>query len=93
MVSVAGYTVAEYVMMIVASYVLLLFALISRYMVDVVEGRSLARTTIIFAIILITIVVLYNTKVRFGTVMLFNGIAVTYAFMNVANVWRARKWF
>ena len=76
MVSVSGYILGEYIVMIIATYALIVIASILQYMVDVIEDRTLLRTSIIGGVSIIAVFLYYLTAVRFGMIMLLNGIAI-----------------
>lgn len=86
MVSVAGYVVAEYVMLILGSYVLLAITIISQAIVATIREDSVVLSVIKGIGVFVALYVLYLFDFRIGTVMLINGMILMKFLMNVIEI-------
>lgn len=86
MVSVAGYALAEYLLVIVLSYGLILVVWLSEYIRDYMLDRSWWRSVVIYTVLLLAGILVYSFDIRFGVVWMFNGMLLMRLGTNIANI-------
>lgn len=92
MVSISGYQVAEYILMVAATYVLLLLytaIFLVRSWIDEQAGLSVFKRSYSVLLLLccfLFVTGLYFSSVRVGTIMFVNGIFATLLMLEVKRV-------
>ena len=92
MVSLIGYSVGEFIMFAVATYVLLFVAGVVWFMVVVLKDNKPLRTAGVFLLLFIGNIIVYLANVRLGTVMFFNGVLVAvivWKVIELGRLWKA----
>jgi len=86
MVSVAGYALAEYLLMIGLSYALVLLTGFSEYIKDYAQSTVWWRSLVIYSGLVIGGMLLYSFDVRIGVVWMVNGVLLMRFATNVVNI-------
>ena len=79
-------------MFAVATYVLLFFAGLLWFMVDVLKENKPLRAAGIFLMLFVGIIIAYANSVRLGTVMFINGIfaaVIVWKSIELVKLWKA----
>lgn len=85
-VSVAGYLLTEYVLMVGVTFALLVIAGLARCVRQVIEGRSLVVVAIVVPVCMVVVAGIYALDVRIGVVMFVNGIVATVLVMDCVRI-------
>jgi len=86
MVTVSGYLLAEYLLAIGLSYVLVFIVGFSEYIKDYAKGTVWWRSLLVYLVLLVGGMLLYSFDIRIGVVWMMNGMLLMRLGSNVVEI-------